>query len=759
MFDTTSGNPRSTGLDTSLTTVLPNHQSVLSTSTGGDRLAPGSSSANYISTLDVGNPTLIDTGSLNGRRVFNGIVAGNGNGVVYQFTVDATTNLSLTLNGTGGDVDLYLFRAGSNNPIQVSALDGNQESFTLTGLAAGTYYADVFQYGVGNTNYNLSITSDTAGESLLTARNLGGLNGSTTLRDFVGSDDRLDFYRLQLTDNSNTLNVGLRDLSADADVSLIRDFNNNGLIDDGEIVAQSVNSGTNPESLNLQNLGAGTYYLRVNQYTGDTNYALDISATSVAPPVTSVTIPFNAIDLGALQGRVSVSDSVNGSNNVNDFYRFTLTNTSDVSLSLTGSGTDIDLYLARDFNNDGQIDGSEIIRYSATLSNQESFTATGLTAGTYYAIAEIDGSGSNSYTLTATSDAAGSNFKDARNLGVVNGSVTVRDFVGTSDPRDIYRFQLNSNNDTIALALTGLTADADIYISRDANNNGVYDPGEAIGYAYSPGTTSDITYLQGMLPGTYYVQVVQYRGDTNYTLGISTSLGNSNNSPADIGPLNTWRSVSGTLTANDAIDYYHFSLAATTNLTLNASGLTNRANVLVIQDANNDGIWNSGDFVRQTISSDGTVNLSGLGAGNYFLGTFRTGGDTSYTLQLSSDAAGNSLFSSRNLGSLTGNRSFADLINASDPVDYYRFTLNTTSTVNIYLGGLADDLDLALIQDTNGNGVVDSGDTLQQSLNAGTQADTISRTLAPGTYYVQVRQGSNISNSAYKIDFSAIPLT
>jgi serine protease len=167
-------------------------------------------------------------------------------------------------------------------------------------------------------------------------------------------------------------------------------------------------------------------------------------------------------------------------------------------------------------------------------------------------------------------------------------------------------------------------------------------------------------------------------------------------------------------------------------------------------------VFDAGDTVQQVFFGNGSVNLTGLAAGNYFMNMFRNGGDTSYTLSLTPDSAGNSLFGARDLGSNIG-RVVTDSLGATDGIDYYRFTLTSTSAVDIGITGLAADLDLAVVRDYNGNGVVDSGEVLLLSVNRGNSPDRVTGTLAAGTYYVQVNSYSGAS-SPYKLELGITPV-
>ena len=126
------------------------------------------------------------------------------------------------------------------------------------------------------------------GNTLNTARNIGSLSATYTTSNFVGSSNTSDFYSFRLDSTSN-FNLSLTGLSSDADVRLIQDLNGNGIFDSdlGEKIAYSNFSSTFDESINLQSLAAGDYSVEVFQYSGETDYNLNLTATpSVVNPVT-----------------------------------------------------------------------------------------------------------------------------------------------------------------------------------------------------------------------------------------------------------------------------------------------------------------------------------------------------------------------------------------------------------------------------------------------------------------------------------------
>ncbi|MUG91018.1 S8 family serine peptidase [Scytonema sp. UIC 10036] len=109
------------------------------------------------------------------------------------------------------------------------------------------------------------------GSVFSTAYNIGNLTRPQTFTDFVGYSDTSDLYRFNLSSESS-FNLSLNGLTGDVNVELL-DAN-------GTRIGFAGNSGTAAEALD-GNLQVGTYYVRVYQYSGSTNYRLGLSATPI----------------------------------------------------------------------------------------------------------------------------------------------------------------------------------------------------------------------------------------------------------------------------------------------------------------------------------------------------------------------------------------------------------------------------------------------------------------------------------------------
>lgn len=103
------------------------------------------------------------------------------------------------------------------------------------------------------------------------------------------------------------------------------------------------------------------------------------------------------------------------------------------------------------------------------------------------------------------------------------------------------------------------------------------------------------------------------------------------------------------------------------------------------------------------------------------------------------DSIGNTLSTALPINLGTNTKTFTDSVEFGD-VDYYKFTLNKSSSFNLALSGLSANADVAIL-DSIGD-VVSVGGVQLQSSNKGSLIETINTVLAPGTYFIRVVPGS-----------------
>lgn len=211
---------------------------------------------------------------------------------VYRIRVNSATSLNLNLHNisAGDDADLYLYRDSNNNGVWdasdqlvASSRRGSNFDDSINYRAdAGNYLARVNRYSTnadGRLTYELDISGNSPSNLLPVEVNGGSLGrGSRTYNDFVGNNDTADVYKFTLAQASN-VNVRLTGLSSDADVRIIRDFDNDQIVDAGEVIRTSTLGGTSSENINFSLPGSTPFYVEVYQFSGNTNYQLQMNVT------------------------------------------------------------------------------------------------------------------------------------------------------------------------------------------------------------------------------------------------------------------------------------------------------------------------------------------------------------------------------------------------------------------------------------------------------------------------------------------------
>jgi Bacterial pre-peptidase C-terminal domain len=209
---------------------------------------------------------------------------------IFQFNLGFTRNINIALTDITGteQAALSLFKDSNGNGVldstdQVVSRtfdDGTSDAaINLRSQTAGTYFAKV-TYGAGSpVDYKISLSAGTPGtaSNLLPKEVEVGVLDSASYDNLINNSDTSDTYHFSLVNDNVAFSLSLNQLSADADVRLIKDFNSNGVFDVGEVIARSSNIGALPESINA-NLNAGDYFVQVYQYSGSTTYNLTMVA-------------------------------------------------------------------------------------------------------------------------------------------------------------------------------------------------------------------------------------------------------------------------------------------------------------------------------------------------------------------------------------------------------------------------------------------------------------------------------------------------
>ena len=639
----------------------------------------------------------------------------------FRFTLTAARTMRFELRNLGANANLYLHDA-SGSIVGRSTRGGTAEDSIERALAAGTYYVRVDAVASGTIRYQLRYGPWSIG--LGPTVNLGNLTNVTTIRRRSGTVSRTDgsgdAFRFTTT-ALRTMSFELHGLSGDADLYL--------LDASGDKIASSILNGTDVDSIVLP-LAAGTYFIQVNAWAGGTIAYQLRYRSGHAPPGGTRETAANLGDLTNLSLPLSVSDTVHRTDNADDYYRFSLTNATSrtwFELSRLSAGAFLYLYdasgrqIARDY---GSTAGSAIISPTSPLA-----------PGTYFV--RVSAASSNTVTQYRITYGNGPMVR----LGDLTHRSDLQSRAGTvnrtDNDVDYYRFSLTTRS-ALYVTLTGLTADADLYL-HDASGRQV--AASALAGAGSRNITRTLN------PGRYYIRVDADETNTDIEYRL-TYVNASVRHLGDLSGVSGIRSVQGTVSRTDNnSDYYRFTVGDATSRTwFELSGLNGNVGYLQLHDASGRTIMN-----RRISSSTGAVSVSPqspLAPGTYFIHVQSTG-DASIRYRLSYVSAPvidlSDLTARRDLGTQVGT------VNAtSNDADYYRFTLTTRSAMYFTLTGLSADADLYL-HDA-------SGRQIATSAFSDTRSRSFIRTLAPGSYFVRVDADAANADIEYRLTYVNAPV-
>lgn len=509
----------------------------------------------------------------------------------------------------------------------------------------GTYYFRARRIS-GEGAYTVALintTTDRAGNTLASARNLIDLFGKATLPDFVGTADPIDLYKFTLTQSTVvTASIPASPTGTAAGLSILQDINGNGLIDKRESVGDANNTGSTARTV-TRTLAAGTYYVEVFQITGAVSYDLSLIVDTAGALVN------RARTLTLVNGQTTVEEYV-GPEDTTDVYKFTVSAPVQINAFLNFLSNPIDVSFAQDTNGDNFISFNEILAHQ-TLTDffDARVSANLLAAGTYEMLigsADPDGSNYGMVLATAPVDNAGNSLADARPVTLGSSAQAFSDVVGNfgaipdaNDPDDFYRFTPGTNGPYEFIAqMPSVNGLAGMELIYDANNNQQVDPGEVLGTVASTGlnqpTPPIVTALT--LPGNYYLHV--FANNAAYLLTMQAiSLDGVGNT------LGTARALAGTSASEfvgrtDPDDFYSFTAAGPGELRAQLTGSNPLISMDIIRDANNNGVVDPGEILGTTNGLGGGIDLlDGVilpAAGTYFVHVQANGAESNYSLVL-----------------------------------------------------------------------------------------------------------------------------
>jgi hypothetical protein len=218
---------------------------------------------------------------------------------VFYFQVPAIPSsgdypVEIRLDGLSSDADMRLidddgdkivsfgsYYCDDDDEVIASSTNGSNDPEMIRAyLEPGDYYLQVYQFS-GDTDYHLEFDAfDYTDRNILVAEeDLCEISETPDpITSFVGDGNPVDTYQFELY--YGQLDISLTGLMADADMRVVQDTNDDGIFDYDvdNLVAISDNPYSNSELISLDsNQYFGEFFLQVYQFSGTTNYDLNLN--------------------------------------------------------------------------------------------------------------------------------------------------------------------------------------------------------------------------------------------------------------------------------------------------------------------------------------------------------------------------------------------------------------------------------------------------------------------------------------------------
>ncbi|BAU40938.1 pre-peptidase C-terminal domain-containing protein [Leptolyngbya sp. O-77] len=424
-------------------------------------------------------------------RVFRDSLSSSDRNDFFRFVVRARSSFDGEVFNIPRNANFNFQLQNANGRVIARSTRPNRQPENINlNLDPGTYFARVFwRKGQGAYRMRLSLTPDTAGETLDTARDLGNLTSSTGVDEYIGRSDPADIYRFTI-DERLTVGATLTPVSAGAEISL--------LDASGNVLTGTSGSGTEARSLQRV-LDPGTYFVRATPVPGgDTRYNLTLNA-GPAPDQggndfgSASAFPGFGFFPASIQEYVGNSDPV-------DYYTFTTTIAGDLKIDLTNLAptANLDITLFDQFQQPLAVQGG------AGPGGNEQIILNDALPGQYFVSVQTAGPGNNStYRLTAVltpEDKFGDDFADATSItdplspGILTplsndlGDPSIyQDFVGAGDV-DVFRFTLTEPKNFFETRLKDFTGNIILQLFQAGNPTPLSGGSSALRGALGPGT-------------------------------------------------------------------------------------------------------------------------------------------------------------------------------------------------------------------------------------------------------------------------------
>ena len=619
------------------------------------------------------------------------------------FRIDISTPIIVSIFTTSDLDTVGILYDGTNNFLQSDNQSGTDDNFLIRRLLEpGIYYIEVSGSGTETGDYVLHVVDvvDNHGNTIETATTLT-LN--TSVSGTINYRHDRDYFSLNI--NTQTF-VSIFTTGNLYTAGTLYDGTNTFLQSDFNSVGTNFLIGAS--------LNPGTYFIEVVNPFGNTgNYTFYVLTDDHSPtPNRATVLSLNTPKPGTIEHE----------NNV-DYFSLEIDAPTDVNIFTTGNLNTIGTLYIGTLN-----DGTVTFLQSDDDSGEEDnfLIRTPLEPGIYYI--QVEGFGTGDYVLHVDVfvDDHGNTIETATTLSL-NTSVS-----GTIDPGndlDYFSLKISTPTDVNIFTTGNLDTEGILY---DGTNNFLQSDDNS-------GEGNDFLIRIRLNPGTYYIEMVSYFGNTgNYVLHVDVVdiVDNHGNTTETATTLSLNTSVSGTIDPGNDRDYFSLKISTPTDVNIFTTGNLDTEGRLYdgtnnfLQSDDNSGEGN--DFLIRIRLNPGTYYIEVV---SYF------GNTGNYVLHVDVvDIVDNHSDTIAMATELTLNTSVSGTIDPANDVDYFRIDISTPTFVSIFTTG---DLNTAgSLQDNMGNELA-SDDSYPNFL--------IPRHLDPGTYYIEVGSFGSFSTGDYTL--------
>lgn len=221
------------------------------------------------------------------------------------------------------------------------------------------------------------------------------------------------------------------------------------------------------------------------------------------------------------------------------------------------------------------------------------------------------------------------------------------------------------------------------------------------------------------------------------------------NSP-NIGVLKSACSFNNRVSYSNQEQSYFFNLDKPSDISIYLDNVTSSVGMRLYVDTNGNGVIDSGESLDSATAYSSAVGVikRTLGIDKYIVVVKFNNGNSDYNLQFV-----NNTHEAKNVGSLKGTQSFIGSINRNSREKYYKFSLSNTSDFKLFLDEVTNNLSMRLYVDKNGNGIIDSGESLDSATAYSSNAGVIKQRLGADNYFVVITETGK--NTYYKLTMFA----